>query len=74
MIKVFYPHWNSEIQDWKEKLEELVVAHRFVPDVNLPEARLEAWEEVVVGIAPIQEYLKKLEEEVNDWRAPRCGV
>lgn len=74
MITISYPLYNTAVQQWKEKLEELVVAFQLIENKTIECPVLTDHEMVVRGEEDIYQFLQDLEKDVNDWRKPGCGV
>ena len=74
MIIIRYPHYNTEVENWEVQLQEMVIAHRFEPSADLQSPELQEHDTVITGAVAINAYLKKLRQDVADWRAPGCGV
>ena len=74
MVLITYPTRTPRIDDWQALLESLVVAHELQEVPSLPIPTLVDERTTVTGEADIQAYLKQLEDEVNQWRSPQCGV
>ncbi|MCB0548909.1 MAG: hypothetical protein KDD19_15120 [Phaeodactylibacter sp.] len=74
MIIIRYSEWDAQLEGWKEKLVELVTAHRFEPDESATIPSLQEKEKIIQGEEAITAFLKQLEKDINDWRTPRCGV
>lgn len=74
MITIRYSKNNSTVQHWKEKLEELVVAHELIEEMTIEHPMLKDKEVEITGEEAIQKYLVELEDDIHDWRKPSCGV
>lgn len=74
MIIIRYSEWNARLEGWREKLEELVIAHRFEQDEALATPHLLEKERAVRGEMEIAAFLRQLEKDINGWREPKCGV
>lgn len=74
MITICYPEYDAEVESWESQLREMVVAYRLEASPELREPELRAQGKVVTGNHAITAYLKKLRQDVEDWRAPGCGV
>ena len=74
MIIIRYTRWAPVLDKWKEKLEELVVAHRFEQHDALTVPELQEQDKVERGELAIAAFIKQLEKDINNWRTPRCGV
>ena len=74
MIVIRYSAWRTNQEKWKEKLEDLIVGHRFEKDNSLSDPELHEQEKTICGEAAIEAFLIQLERDINDWRTPRCGV
>lgn len=74
MITICYPEYDAEVENWESQLREMVVAYRLEASPKLREPELRAQGKVVTGNHAITAYLKKLARDVEDWRAPGCGV
>ena len=74
MITICYPEYDKEVKSWESQLREMVVAYRLQASPELKEPELREQDKVIAGTDAIAAYLKKLRQDVDDWRAPGCGV
>ncbi|MCI4646619.1 hypothetical protein [Phaeodactylibacter sp.] len=74
MITICYPEYDKEVESWESQLREMVVAYRLQASPELKEPELREHDKVIAGTDAITAYLKKLRQDVDDWRAPGCGV
>ncbi len=74
MIIIRYQEPPAELEAWEYLLRELVVAYRFERTTGLEEPVLQEEQYTVAGPAAIQAYLQQLKKDVEDWRAPGCGI
>jgi|AntRauTorckE5430_2_1112549.scaffolds.fasta_scaffold10878_2 hypothetical protein len=74
MILIRYTEYDAEVKNWENQLREMVVAYRLEALPELEEPELREQDKVVTGNHAITAYLKKLRQDVEDWRAPGCGV
>ena len=74
MIVIRYTRWAPALDNWKEKLEELVVAHRFEQHDALPVPELQEQGRIERGETAIAAFIKQMERDIDDWRTPGCGV
>ncbi len=74
MITICYPEYDKEVESWESQLREMVVAYRLQTSPELKEPELREQDKVIAGTGAIAAYLKKLRQDVDDWRAPGCGV
>ena len=74
MIILKYPRENSLTETWREKLQELSVGHRTERDEKLTAPVIIENDKEYAGEAAVSDFIIKLEQFMNDWRAPKCGV
>ncbi|MCB9286401.1 MAG: hypothetical protein H6560_03715 [Lewinellaceae bacterium] len=75
MVIIRYAEWDARLESWKEKLEELVTAHRFEEDeAAVVPLLLQEQGMMIRGEEAIATFLRQLEKDINDWREPQCGV
>lgn len=74
MIIIRYQEPPVELEAWESLLRELVVAHRFERATGLEEPVLQNGQHTAAGPTAIQAYLQQLKKDVEDWRAPGCGI
>ena len=74
MIIIRYSEWGPQLEAWQEKLEELVAPHRFEAEPSLTQPELKENGRAWSGPPAINAFLKQLEKDIIDWRAPGCGV
>ena len=74
MLTITYPKRTAKVQDWQDLLNLIVVQHELKEDAALPEPLLVDDKGEVSGEKAITDYLIQLEDEVNQWRSPQCGV
>ena len=74
MLTITYPNRTPKVDDWQDLLELIVVQHELREDAALETPILEDDKGRVRGEQAITDYLIKLEDEVNRWRSPQCGV
>ena len=74
MLTITYPTRTSKVQDWQDLLELIVVQHELKEDAALDAPLLRDDKGEVQGEQAITDYLIQLEDEVNQWRSPQCGV
>ena len=74
MLTITYPARTAKVQDWQDLLELIVVQHVLQEDAALTEPQLVDDKGTVTGEKAITDYLIQLEDEVNQWRSPQCGV
>lgn len=75
MIVIEYPESASiTVAEWKERLDNYVIAYRLDRKDELETTVLTEGQATVTGDKNIDAYLKNVEELVNEWRAPKCGV
>lgn len=74
MIYLRFPENNVLVENWRERLDQLIVSYKLEcrPDLEAPV--IFENERSFTGVAAIERFLKELEEDVKDWRTPRCGV
>ena len=74
MLTITYPTRTPKVDDWQDLLELIVVQHDLKEDAALDAPLLKDDKGEVRGEQAITDYLIKLEDEVNQWRSPQCGV
>lgn len=74
MIYLHFPKANAQIENWCERLDNLIVSYQteHLPEMEKP-VIIEGTKSFT-GAEAIDHFLQELEKEVNDWRTPRCGV
>ena len=74
MLTITYPTRTPKVDDWQDLLELIVVQHELKEDAALDAPLLRDDKGEVQGEQAITDYLIQLEDEVNQWRSPQCGV
>ncbi len=74
MIYLQFSEENVQIQNWRERLDNLIVAYKTECRIELEEPVLREGKKQYSGEGAIEQFLQELEKEVADWRTPRCGV
>lgn len=74
MLTIKYPIENTTVRDWKDLLDEIVVAHKMEEVSTIKESILEEDDVKVTGEKNITKYLKDLKTSVEHWRTPGCGI
>lgn len=74
MIYLRFPEQNKQIESWRERLDSFLIDYKVeeTPSLDRP-VILEGGKEYA-GQEAIEQFLKELEDEINDWRTHRCGV
>lgn len=74
MITLKYPKKTAITETWREKLEELAVGFKIEEQADLNEAIITEKGKQYAGEAAVSNFIIELEQFINDWRAPKCGV
>ena len=74
MIILKYPAETTLTETWREKLAELAVGHKVEQDETLTEPVISEKGKDYIGEAAVSDFVIELEQFMNDWRAPKCGV
>ena len=73
MIIIQHPKALTEAASWKERLENMTVAHLMVPS-NKPEVSLKEGKKEIQGVAQINQFLDEYESVVSGWNQDRCDM
>lgn len=73
MIVIQYSKEDTIIKNWKEKLKDLVVAHRFEQTEKADQPVLIDKGQQIVGVKAINGFIDQLEKDIIEWRKPGCG-
>ena len=74
MITLKYPAKTALTETWREKLAELAVGYKVEQDETLTEPVISEKGKDYKGEASVSNFVIELEQFMNDWRAPKCGV
>ena len=74
MIYLRFPENNKKIESWRERLESFIIDYESEESPSLDQPMIVEGQEEYAGEEAIEKFLKELEDEINDWRTPRCGV
>ena len=73
MIIIQHPQALTEAAGWKERLENMTVAHLMVVS-NKPEPELKEGNKKVQGVNQIDQFLDEYESVVSSWNQDRCDM
>jgi len=74
MLIIKYPLENTAVRDWRNLLDEIVVAYKMEKNLSIKSPILEEDDTKISGEKEIYQYLEDLKKSVHDWRAPGCGI
>jgi hypothetical protein len=74
MIYLRFPEKNKQIESWRERLDSFLIDYKFEETPSLDRPVILEGKQEYAGKKAIEQFLKELEDEINDWRTPRCGV
>ena len=72
MVTVKYKHHSSLVEIWKDKLEEIVIAHQFIQDTSIDNSILVNSKETIIGDEAISKHIDELMEFQKAWFACAC--
>lgn len=74
MIIIRYAEYDTQVENWDNQLREMVVAYQLEASPQFAQPELQEGGKTVSGAPAISAYLKAFKKDVDDWRAPGCGV